>query len=68
MTIMEKEYNHLFPFITIILRDGCGETIKTGKFWRPVGYVGFRSANAYHRVDLKKGTKPMTLFISALLV
>ena len=27
------------------------------------GYIGFRSANNLHRVDLKPGTKPMTLFI-----
>jgi predicted transcriptional regulator of viral defense system len=36
---------------------------KKGKFWRKPGYIGFRSANAYHRVDLKEGTKPMTIFI-----
>ena len=40
------------------------ETLKKGKFWRPPGYIGFRSANNYHRVDLKPGTKPMTIFIS----
>jgi predicted transcriptional regulator of viral defense system len=27
------------------------------------GYIGFRSANAHHRVDLKEGTNPMTIFI-----
>ena len=26
--------------------------------------IGFRSANHYHRVDLKPGTRPMTIFIS----
>ena len=36
---------------------------KKGKFWRKPGYIGFRSANAHHRVDLKEGTKPMTIFI-----
>ena len=30
----------------------------------PPGYVGFRSANNLHRVDLKPGTKPLTIFIS----
>ena len=34
------------------------------KFWRPPGYIGFRSANNIHRVDLEPGTKPLTLFIS----
>ena len=57
-------HNHTFPYITIILRDGYWETTVKGKFWRPRGYIGFRSANALHRVDLKKGTKPLTLFIS----
>tara|TARA_B100000123_G_C25347830_1_gene261465 strand:- start:191 stop:460 length:270 start_codon:yes stop_codon:yes gene_type:complete len=57
-------HNHLFPFITIILKDGYYETLKDGRYWRPVGYIGFRSANTYHRVDLKPGTRPVTLFIS----
>ena len=30
----------------------------------PPGYVGFGSADNLHRVDLKPGTKPLTLFIS----
>jgi|TARA_B110000261_G_C12755603_1_gene226377 hypothetical protein len=60
----EGVHNHTFPFITIILRDGYWETLKEGKFWRPVGYIGFRLANTLHRVDLKKGTKPLTVFIS----
>ena len=57
-------HNHTFPFITIILKDGYWETLKKGKFWRPAGYIGFRSSNTLHRVDLKKGTKPLTIFIS----
>ena len=30
----------------------------------PPGYIGFRSANTFHRVDLKTRHKPLTLFIS----
>ena len=56
-------HTHLCPYMTIILRDGYWETTESGKFWRPAGYIGFRSANALHRVDLELGTKPMTLFI-----
>jgi hypothetical protein len=59
----EGVHNHLCPYITIILRGGYWETRKNGKFWRKPGYIGFRSANSYHRVDLKEGTKPMTIFI-----
>ena len=56
-------HNHLCPYITIILRGGYWETTKNGKFWRKPGYIGFRSANDFHRVDLKEGTNPMTIFI-----
>lgn len=50
--------------ITIVIRGGYWETTKEGKFWRRPGYIGFRSANTYHRVDLEPGTRPMTIFIS----
>ena len=60
----EGVHNHIFPFITIILRDGYWETLKEGKFWRHIGYIGFRSSNTLHRVDLKEGTKPLTIFLS----
>ena len=56
-------HNHLCPYITVVLKDGYWETLKNGKYWRPVGYMGFRSADNLHRVDLEPGTKPLTLFI-----
>ena len=59
----EGVHSHLCPYITIILRDGYCETLKNGKHWRAPGYIGFRSANNLHRVDLKPNTKPLTLFI-----
>jgi hypothetical protein len=49
--------------MTIVIRGGYWETTKKGKFWRNPGYIGFRSANSFHRVDLKPNTKPMTIFI-----
>ena len=57
-------HDHYWSYITIILRGGYWETLSKGKFWRPPGYIGFRSANNLHRVDLEPGTKPLTLFIS----
>ena len=60
----EGVHSHLCPYITIILRGGYWETRKDGKYWRSPGYIGFRSANSMHRVDLEPGTKPLTLFIS----
>jgi len=59
----EGVHSHLCPYITIVLRGGYWETLKRGKFWRHPGYIGFRSANNLHRVDLELGTKPMTIFI-----
>ena len=59
----EGVHNHMCPYITIILKGGYWETTPNGKFWRPPGYIGFRSADHLHRVDLKPNTDTMTLFI-----
>jgi len=56
-------HNHMCPYITIVLKDGYWETLSDGKHWRPPGYIGFRSADDFHRVNLKPGTKPLTIFI-----
>ena len=56
-------HSHLCPYMTIILKGGYWETTKNGKHWRPTGYIGFRSANNLHRVDLKPDTIPLTIFI-----
>ena len=56
-------HSHLCPYITIILCGGYWETLKEGKYWRSPGYIGFRSANNLHRVDLEPNTKTLTLFI-----
>ena len=60
----EGVHSHLCPYITIVLSVGYWETLKGVKHWRYPGYVGFRSANNLHRVDLEPNTKTMTLFIS----
>ena len=60
----EGVHNHLCPYITIVVRDGYWETLSDGKHWRPPGYIGFRSANDLHRIDLKPGTRPITIFIA----
>ena len=56
-------HDHYWSYITIILKGGYWETTNKGKFWRPPGYIGFRSADHLHRVDLKPNTNTMTLFI-----
>ena len=60
----EGVHSHLCLYITVVLSGGYWETLKDGKHWRYPGYVGFRSANNLHRVDLEPNTKTMTLFIS----
>jgi len=57
-------HTHMFPYMTIVLRGGYWETLKSGKYWRPRGYIGFRSANTLHRVDLEPGTRPLTLYFA----
>jgi len=56
-------HNHMCSYITIIIKGGYWETLKSGKYWRSPGYIGFRSADNLHRVDLKPKTKPLTIFI-----
>ena len=58
---LEQYYQENFQ--SYLLKFFLKKTSKKGKFWRKPGYLGFRSANAHHRVDLKEGTKPMTIFI-----
>ena len=56
-------HNHMWPYITIILKGVYCETTTKGKFWRKPGYIGFRSADHLHRVDLDLNKETMTLFI-----
>ena len=57
-------HDHPWAFRTIILYGGYWETTEKGTFWRkPLSYR-YCPANTFHRVDLKPGTKPMTLFFS----
>ena len=58
-------HNHPFPYITIIISGGYWETDKNkNKIWRDRFYVGFRSADNLHRVDLEPGIKPVTIYIA----
>ena len=58
-------HNHPFPYITIIISGGYWETDKNkNKIWRDRFYVGFRSADNLHRVDLEPGIKPVTIHIA----
>ena len=59
----EGVHNHSCPYITIIVKGGYWETTNKGKFLRNTGYIGFRSADHLHRVDLIPYTKTITIFI-----
>ena len=61
--VLDRVHNHMCPYITIILKGGYWETTTKGKFWRKPGYIGFRSADHLHRVDLDLNKETMTLFI-----
>ena len=56
-------HDHYWSYFTIILKGGYWETTPNGKFWRRPGYIGFRSADHLHRVDLDPGKDTITLFI-----
>ena len=63
---MERESTHhlMSIYYNYTYEEVIGKQLKKGKFWRPPGYIGFRSANILiHRVDLKPGTNPITIFI-----
>ena len=47
-------HNHTFPYITIILRGGYWETLNTGRFWRPAGYIGLGQQIIYIELILNQ--------------
>ena len=49
----EGVHTHLCPLYYNIIKRRILGNIKNGKYWRPPGYIGFRSANNLHRVDLR---------------
>ena len=56
-------HNHLFPYITIILRGGYWETNDKGTFWRGPGYIGFRKNTDKHSLKLKDNNPAWTIML-----
>ena len=54
----------IFPYITIILRGGYWETLQMADFGDLLDTLVLDLQIILHRVDLKPGTKPLTLFLS----
>jgi len=66
-------HDHPWPYATLILKGGYyewvpkfnskKEMIGEIRHWRGPGHFRFCSANSYHRIELKEGVTPWTLFI-----
>ena len=60
-------HDHPWPYFTLILAGGYYEWVLNGncqvREWRGPGHFRFCSANSYHRIELKEGVTPWTLFI-----
>ena len=66
-------HDHPWPYFTLILAGGYYEWIpqfcEDGTMscevrkWRGPGHFRFCSANSYHRIELKEGVTPWTLFM-----
>lgn len=60
-------HDHPWPYFTLILKGGYYEWVlengaETRK-WRGPGHFRFCSATSYHRIELKEGVTPWTLFM-----
>jgi hypothetical protein len=61
-------HDHAWPFVSIILRDGYYEQVGNSwdaprLTWYPPGSVLFRRADHAHRIEIKPGTRPVSLVI-----
>jgi hypothetical protein len=65
-------HDHPWPYFTLILAGGYYEWVpkmwngcKVGEVrkWRGAGHFRFCSATSYHRIELKEGVTPWTLFM-----
>jgi hypothetical protein len=60
-------HDHPWPYFTLILAGGYYEWVLSGNVevrkWRGPGHFRFCSANSYHRIELKEGITPWTLFM-----
>jgi hypothetical protein len=65
-------HDHPWPYATLILKGGYyeytpnfedGKMIGETKHWRRPGHFRVCSSNSYHRIELKPGVTPWTLFM-----
>jgi len=66
-------HDHPWPYATLILKGGYyewipefdqqGHKINEIRHWRGPGHFRISSSNSYHRIELKEGVTPWTLFM-----
>ena len=66
-------HDHPWPYFTLILAGGyyewlpvfnsIGQKISEYRLWRGPGHFRFCGATSYHRIELKEGVTPWTLFM-----
>jgi hypothetical protein len=65
-------HDHPWPYATLILKGGYyeytpnfenGKMVGETKHWRNPGHWRICSSNSYHRIELKEGVTPWTLFM-----
>ena len=65
-------HDHPWPYATLILAGGYyeytpnfehGKMVSETKHWRGPGHFRMCSADSYHRIELKPGVTPWTLFM-----
>ena len=60
-------HDHPWPYFTLILAGGYYEWVLSGnceiRTWSGPGHFRFCGATSYHRIELKEGVTPWTLFM-----
>ncbi len=60
-------HDHPWPYFTLILAGGYYEWVLENnqevRKWRAPGHFRFCGATSYHRIELKEGVTPWTLFM-----
>lgn len=60
-------HDHPWPYFTLILAGGYYEWVLENNIeirkWRSPGHFRFCRATSYHRIELKEGVTPWTLFM-----
>lgn len=65
-------HDHPWPYFTLVVAGGYyeytpnfeyGKMVSEAKHWRRPGHFRFCSAGSYHRIELRAGVTPWTVFV-----